>query len=174
MNHIARQVPDVAAERGHEECRDHDCEEQSHDDDSPTRSSAAPIRRLARHAGRSRTGSERAGIWDVPPEHNQDNKAPTSSTSARRSESLHLGHTCRQYRRSPRQRRRQGHDAGTDAEAAVVVDAGDHLHGPGDVSVHSTEGGWKDLEGPLSGVKCHSGTGVSVAQVPEERSQNRS
>jgi len=56
----------------------------------------------------------------------------------------------------------------------VVVDAGDHLHGPGDVTVHSTEGGWKDLGGPLSGVKCHSGTGVSVAQVPEERSQNRS
>jgi hypothetical protein len=74
VDHVASQAPDVAAERRNEESRDHSCEEQSHDDDSPTESTAAAIRRLARHAGRSRTGSERAGITNVPPEHNQGSR----------------------------------------------------------------------------------------------------
>src|SRR5664280_2251721 len=65
-----------------------------------------------------------------------------------RSESLHLGHTCRQYRRSPRQRHRQSHGPGTDAAAAAVADSGDHLHEPGDVTFQSTEGGRKDLGDP--------------------------
>ena len=74
MDHVARQAPDVAAERRHEEPRDHNCEEQSHDDDSPTKSTAAAVRRLACHAGCSRTGSERAGITNVHAEHNQGSR----------------------------------------------------------------------------------------------------
>src|SRR5664279_2427658 len=74
VEHVARQAPDVAAERRHEEAGDHNCEEQSHDDDSPTESTAPAVRRLACHAGCSRTGSERAGITNVHPEHNQGSR----------------------------------------------------------------------------------------------------